>query len=45
VRLGLAAGQPLVAEVTGKAVDDLHLYAGREVIASWKATTTRLVAL
>jgi molybdate transport system ATP-binding protein len=45
VRLGLAAGQPLVAEVTGKAIQDLHLSVGREVIASWKATATRLVAL
>jgi molybdate transport system ATP-binding protein len=45
VRLGLTAGQPLVAEVTGKAVDDLHLAVGREVTATWKATATRLVTL
>jgi molybdate transport system ATP-binding protein len=45
VRLGLSAGQPLVAEVTGKAIDDLQLVAGREVTASWKATATRLVML
>jgi molybdate transport system ATP-binding protein len=51
VRLGLAAGgrgdsgQPLVAEITGKAAEDLHLEIGREVVASWKATATRLVAL
>lgn len=45
VRIGLAAGQPLVAEVTGKAADDLKLVVGRDVIASWKATATRLVAL
>jgi molybdate transport system ATP-binding protein len=45
VRLGLAAGQPLVAEVTGKAVDELQLAVGIEVSASWKATATRLVAL
>lgn len=45
VRLGLAAGQPLVAEVTGKAIHDLHLTVGREVTATWKATATRLVAL
>ncbi len=44
VRLGLAAGQPLVAEVTGKAIEDLHLAVGTEVIASWKATATRLAA-
>ena len=45
VRLGLAAGQPLVAEVTGNALADLHLAVGREVTATWKATATRLVAL
>jgi molybdate transport system ATP-binding protein len=45
VRLGLAAGQPLVAEVTGKAISDLQLDVGREVTATWKATATRLVTL
>jgi molybdate transport system ATP-binding protein len=45
VRVGLDAGQPLVAEVTGKAIDGLRLSVGREVIATWKATATRLVAL
>ena len=45
VRLGLAAGQPLVAEVTGQAIHDLNLIPGREVVASWKATATRLVTL
>ena len=45
VRLGLAAGQPLVAEVTGTALDDLHLVVGREVTATWKATATRLITL
>jgi molybdate transport system ATP-binding protein len=45
VRLGLVAGQPLVAEVTGKAIHDLRLAVGREVTASWKATATRLVTL
>ncbi len=45
VRVGLAAGQPLVAEVTGKAAEDLHLAIGSEVVASWKATATRMVPL
>jgi molybdate transport system ATP-binding protein len=45
VRLGLVAGQPLVAEVTGKAIEDLNLNVGREVTATWKATATRLVTL
>jgi molybdate transport system ATP-binding protein len=45
VRLGLSAGQPLVAEVTGKAVEDLHLAVGAQAVATWKATATRLVTL
>jgi molybdopterin-binding protein len=45
VRLGLTAGQPLIAEVTGKARDDLKLAVGRQVIASWKATATRLIQM
>jgi molybdate transport system ATP-binding protein len=45
VRVGLQAGQPLVAEVTGKAVEELSLAAGREVVATWKATATRVVPL
>ena len=45
VRVGLAAGQPLVAEVTGKAAEDLQLAVGSEVVASWKATATRMVPL
>jgi molybdate transport system ATP-binding protein len=45
VRLGLAAPQPLAAEVTGTAVHELGLRAGTRVTASWKAAATRLVAL
>jgi len=45
VRLGLAAGQPLIAEVTGIAIEDLNLAVGRDVTAMWKATATRLVSL
>lgn len=45
VRVGLAAPQPLIAEVTNAAVDGLHLAAGVRVAASWKATATRLVSL
>jgi molybdate transport system ATP-binding protein len=45
VRVGLTAGQPLVAEITGKAVEELHLQVGDDVVASWKATATRLIAL
>jgi molybdate transport system ATP-binding protein len=44
-RVGLLAGQPLVAEVTGKAADELELAVGGEVLATWKATATRLVPL
>jgi molybdate transport system ATP-binding protein len=45
VRVGLAAAQPLVAEVTSVAVGGLHLAPGVRVTASWKATATRLVSL
>ena len=45
VRVGLAAGQPLVAEVTTQSAGDLSLAVGSEVVASWKATATRLVSL
>ena len=43
VRLGLAAGQPLVAEVSEAAVADLALSPGTRVAATWKATATRLI--
>jgi molybdate transport system ATP-binding protein len=45
VRLGLAGPQPLAAEITGVAADELGLRAGARVIASWKASATRLVAI
>jgi molybdate transport system ATP-binding protein len=45
VRVGLAAPQPLVAEITGAAVGGLHLAPGMRVTATWKATATRLVSL
>lgn len=43
VRLGLAAGKPLVAELSEAAVHELDLHPGARVTASWKATATRLV--
>jgi molybdate transport system ATP-binding protein len=43
VRLGLAAPQPLAAEVTQAAADQLGLRAGARVTAVWKASATRLV--
>jgi molybdate transport system ATP-binding protein len=45
IRVGLEAAQPIIAEVTGKAAEQLELTVGGEVVASWKATATRLVAL
>jgi molybdate transport system ATP-binding protein len=45
VRVGVEAGQPLVAEVTEPAVRELGLRPGVRVAASWKAAATRLVAL
>ncbi len=44
VRVGIDAAQPLVAEVTPAASDELGLGPGRRVVASWKATATRIVA-
>ncbi len=44
VRVGLAAPQPLVAEITGAAVGGMHLAPGVRVVATWKATATRLVS-
>ncbi len=44
VRLGLSAAQPLVAEVTEASVTALDLRPGARVVASWKASATRLVA-
>jgi molybdate transport system ATP-binding protein len=45
VRVGVEAGQPLVAEVTEPAVRELELRPGVRVTASWKAAATRLVAM
>jgi molybdate transport system ATP-binding protein len=45
VRVGVEAGQPLVAEVTEPAVRELGLRPGVRVEASWKAAATRLVAV
>ena len=43
VRVGLEAGQPLVAEVTPAAREELSLRPGTPVIAVWKASATRIV--
>jgi molybdate transport system ATP-binding protein len=45
VRVGLAAPQPLTAELTEPAVEGLHLRPGARMVASWKATATRLLPL
>jgi molybdate transport system ATP-binding protein len=44
VRVGLAAPQPLTAEVSEAAVRELGLEPGLRVVASWKAAATRLLA-
>jgi molybdate transport system ATP-binding protein len=44
VRVGLAAPQTVVAEVTAESVEGLDLRQGSVVDAVWKATATRLVA-
>jgi molybdate transport system ATP-binding protein len=43
VRLGLAGPQPLAAEITAAAAEQLEIRTGAIVAASWKATATRLV--
>ncbi len=45
VRVGLAASQPLAAEITTDSAEQLQLRAGVRVTATWKATATRLLAL
>jgi molybdate transport system ATP-binding protein len=45
VRIGLAAPQPLTAEITGPAVEHLALRPGQRAIAAWKATATRVLPL
>jgi molybdate transport system ATP-binding protein len=45
VRVGLAVPQPLTAELTGTAVEQLELAPGSRVVATWQATATRLLPL
>ncbi|MBD0281160.1 MAG: ABC transporter ATP-binding protein [Thermoleophilaceae bacterium] len=45
VRLGLAAPQPLAAEITQASAKALDLRAGSLVTATWKAAATRLVSI
>jgi ABC-type sulfate/molybdate transport systems ATPase subunit len=45
VRVGLAAPQPLAAELTGPAVETMQIEPGQRAVATWKATATRLLPL
>jgi molybdate transport system ATP-binding protein len=45
VRLGLAAPQPIAAEITQASARSLDLRTGIRVTATWKAAATRLVAM
>jgi molybdate transport system ATP-binding protein len=45
VRVGLAAPQPLTAEITAAAQHALELRPGAQVTATWKAAATRLIAI
>jgi molybdate transport system ATP-binding protein len=45
VRIGLAAPQPLTAELTEPAVRTMHIQPGQLAVATWKATATRLLPL
>jgi molybdate transport system ATP-binding protein len=44
IRVGLAAPQPLTAEITEASARQLELAPGARAVASWKATSTRLLA-
>ena len=45
VRAGLAAPQPLVAELSDASVHELGIVPGAAAIATWKASATRLLRL
>ena len=45
VRAGLAAPQPLTAELSDASAHELDLSPGAAVIATWKASATRLLRL
>jgi molybdate transport system ATP-binding protein len=45
VRIGLAAPQPITAELTEPAVRTMHIQPGQGAVATWKATATRLLPL
>jgi molybdate transport system ATP-binding protein len=45
VRVGLAAPQPLTAELSDASVHELDLAPGAAVVATWKAAATRLLRL
>jgi molybdate transport system ATP-binding protein len=45
IRVGLAAPQPLTAEITAAAQQTLELRPGVRVNATWKAAATRLIAI
>jgi molybdate transport system ATP-binding protein len=45
VRAGLAAPQPLTAELSDASSGELELAPGAQVVATWKAAATRLLRL
>ena len=45
IRVGLAAPQPLTAEISARAARQLGLRAGGRAVATWKAAATRLLRL
>jgi molybdate transport system ATP-binding protein len=45
VRVALATPQTLTAEITGRSADSLGLKPGMRVVATWKATATRLTPI
>jgi len=45
VRVGISTPQPLGTEVTARSAEAMGLQPGSRVVATWKATATRLIAL
>ena len=44
-RIGLSIPQPLSLEITGQSATAMDLQPGERIVAAWKATATRLIAV
>jgi molybdate transport system ATP-binding protein len=45
VRVGMSVPQPLSLEITGQSADAMDVRPGERVVAAWKATATKLIAV